>query len=310
MAAAADVERGAEAVFILSHVHCTAGDAPRFLTAARWILPRCRLREICNGQCFEHLHARLPSGTSTSTTISEGRYEYHEAECGFEPRNMGRGASAAWAESSGADADSGHEGFVWFEEWRDWSGVELHCVSSHGKQTHAAIDHFIEEECTFYTAVSAAVDGSGPPLPLLLPPTSYFNDTTVRGELQVVHLKLEPGADRAAVLAHVGVDPVGGNGRMREALTPAGGGTPPAYAMLLQNRNRPNELALVLELATPESMHHTADAMAAHVGTLLEAAACTHSVVLRFSPPLWPEDMAVTADQVPLEDDATTFPAL
>ena len=80
--------RGADAVFILSHVHCPVSKAQLFRDAAKWILPRCRLRETPNGQAFEHLHARLSTGDAAA-------YAYRAAASGFEPRNVGRGASPA-----------------------------------------------------------------------------------------------------------------------------------------------------------------------------------------------------------------------
>ena len=102
----------ADAVITLSHVHCPRGtSAGQFRAAARWLLPRCRLREAANGQQFEHLHARIDSA-------SESSYSYKPGNVGFEKQNVGR--SAVLAPGSAADE------LMWFEEWRDWSGVAKH----------------------------------------------------------------------------------------------------------------------------------------------------------------------------------------
>ena len=113
--AAAPVSR--DAVFTLSHVHCPASSTSTFTAGARWLLPRCRQREAKNGQRFEHLHARATS--SASGTCSDGRsYRYRAANAGFEAQNVGRGSRIP----EGTAANE----FVWFEQWRDWSGVEKH----------------------------------------------------------------------------------------------------------------------------------------------------------------------------------------
>lgn len=100
----------ADAVITLSHVHCRPGaGAGLFRAAARWLLPRCRLREAANGQRFEHLHSRIDSALS---------YSYTPGNVGFEKQNVGRCPVL----TVGSAVDE----LMWFEEWRDWSGVEKH----------------------------------------------------------------------------------------------------------------------------------------------------------------------------------------
>ena len=73
------------AVFTLSHVHVPRHMAKDFEVAARWLLPRCRIREKAFGQAFEHLHRRNTPGTS------DGAYSFNAANVGFEAQNVGRG---------------------------------------------------------------------------------------------------------------------------------------------------------------------------------------------------------------------------
>ena len=75
--------------------------------------------------------------------------------------------------------------------------------------------------------------------------------------------------------------------------------------MVLQNRERPCEFALVAEAtAGPPVL-----ALAAEVEARLESVPCEeHSGVLRFGPPLWPEDMSQTLEDIDEQTDADTFP--
>ena len=324
------VVRGADAVFILSHVHCPVSKAQLFRDAAKWILPRCRLRETPNGQAFEHLHARLGGPTGPDAAAA---YAYRAAASGFEPRNVGRGASPALRDDGGSSGGGAVEEFVWFEEWRDWSGVALHGETSHGTRTHAAIDGFIEEEWTFYTPCRGASAA-----PLALPPPAFFNAAhgraRGRGEMVVAHLRLaaaaappagseaaeEPPAtaEREALLAHFGAsgaEPGGVCAALASGGAHGGGGegggggageTALLFAMLLESRTRPREFALVAEApAGPPAL-----ALATAVEARLASAPCAleHSGALRFGAPLWPEDMALTLADIDAQSDTDTFP--
>ena len=113
-----------DAIFTLSHVHCSVPHAPKFERAAKWILPYCRLNETVNGQVFEHLH---PSLANPNAGTAFGRkHAYIPSRCGFSARNAtGRGEVI----SEGTDVLE----YMWFEEWRDWNGVEKHGETAYGR---------------------------------------------------------------------------------------------------------------------------------------------------------------------------------
>jgi hypothetical protein len=132
------------AVFTLSHVHVPQYRSTDFEKAAKWLLPRCRLREASSGQVFEHLHRRRPE--SSPDLAPPLPYHFNAANAGFEQRNVGREPAAL--SSGGAFAGAAVSEFCWFEEWAGWEGVEAHGGTGHGQRFHGAVDGFIEEEWT------------------------------------------------------------------------------------------------------------------------------------------------------------------
>ena len=116
-----------DAIFTLSHVHCPVPHAPKFERAAKWILPYCRLNETANGQVFEHLHSSLAN--PNAGTAFGRKHAYIPSRCGFSARNAtGRGEVI----SEGTDVLE----YMWFEEWRDWTGVEMHGETAYGRCAH------------------------------------------------------------------------------------------------------------------------------------------------------------------------------
>ena len=122
------------------------GRAERQCTAVfQWVelSTACRIKETVNGQVFEHLHASATNAKAEANLVPERHHEYLPNRCGFSPRNAtGRGELIA----AGADIRE----YVWFEEWADWSGIEKHGDTWHGKLFHSVMDEHIEEEWTFY----------------------------------------------------------------------------------------------------------------------------------------------------------------
>ena len=68
------------------------------------------------------------------------------------------------------------EEYLWFEEWKDWSGVELHGQQPHGAIFHGMVDGLLEEEWTFYQCPRLA-DGSVQAVSL--PDAGKFTDVAV-----------------------------------------------------------------------------------------------------------------------------------
>jgi hypothetical protein len=257
-----------QAVFVLSHVHCPVSHVELFRDSAKWVLPRCRLREAANGQAFEHLH--LKAGDAKS-------YEYIASSCGFEDRNVGRGVVI----SAGTAVNE----FCWFEEWADWSGVEAHGKTEHGKLFHASMDRFIEEEWTFYQLPKERVGVARIPSA-----ADLFNRASVRMTLRITHLKTAGEAQRSELLDHFRPGSAGDELISDDDTS--------GYTLLLENRSRPGEFVFLVEGSAPD--------LDEHLERIVASAPCSEcSAVLRFGPPLWPEDMELTMADVAGADEQT-----
>lgn len=276
-------EVSAIAVFTISHVHVPKGRSGDFQQAARWLLPRCRVREAANGQGFEHLHLR-------AYTPHAGPYSYKPQNVGFEPQNVGRGSVISAADAVEVDE------LVWLEEWADWEGVEKHGGTGHGSLFHSKVDGFIEEEWSFYQPPEDAA-------PVMLPETAFFNNPAKRGELHICHLCTSSADERTALLAH-------------SAETLSASASWGAFAVILENKFRKGEFAFIAESERDVINGDDVLAKLARLGLasrmedwVAEAPCSEAGDVLRFGPPLWPEDMAMTSKDIGEEgSDAGTFP--
>lgn len=303
-----------DAVFTLSHVHIPTGHAPKFEAAAQWILPHCRLNERANGQIFQHLHASVNP---------RRKHAYEPARCGYCDRNLtGRGALIS--------KETETNEFMWFEEWRDWSGVEKHGRTEYGKRFHSILDNFIEEEWSFYKApfddVPACFD---PAVCHVLPPREYFDSPDARSSshLDVVHLRVQGAAARHKLLAEFAalqhraavqhkILPRGGEREAGANTAARGTGMvrPVNFMIILENRDVANQFVVLIEgepaaLALSHSspsdssccdmIGNAADALVAEVQPIVESAA--H---LRFGAALWPGDWdaTTTIDAFPLDE--------
>ena len=273
-----------DAVFTLSHVHCPVRHAPKFESAAKWILPHCRLKETANGQIFEHLH---PSPAN----LGEGRpHEYVRARSGFCARN----ATGCGEIVRGGDAV--HE-YMWFEEWRDWSGVEKHGATAHGQRFHSVLDNYIEEEWTFYGAPHDDLPPTFDPAAChRLPEARFFNrpGPNARGPLEVVHVETDA--------RHALLDAFATAQRQGAAGDPAGARY--SYMVLLENRFEDNQFVVLAEMPagsqTPGGVPTAVGAFASRAERLGAALA-----YLRFGPAMWPEDWAaaVAVEEFPLASE-------
>lgn len=276
------------AVFTLSHVHVGLKKSGDFQNAARWLLPRCRLREAANGVGFEHLHRRLEA--------PKGPYSYKPQNVGFEPRNVGREPAAL--APGGGFAGAAVAEFCWFEEWAGWEGVEKHGGTGHGSMFHSKVDGFIEEEWTFYQAPGAE--------PVMLPETSsFFNNPAARGgDLHICHFRTSSEDERTALLAHW-------DSSLSEAQLERRSSSWGAFAVILENKFRRGEFAFIAEAQRDVIRGSLARlALVSRIGEWVKTAPCSEAgEVLRFGPPLWPKDMAMTPKDIDDQgSDEDTFP--
>jgi len=190
---------------------------------------------------------------------------------------------------------------MWFEEWRDWKGVEKHGETAYGKKFHSVLDEYIEEEWTFYQAPFDDLPASFDPRQQHCLPSGvdFFNSTNPhqRGSLEVVHAKTDSNCRHAIFEAYI------------EAQSKKG--APLTYTILLENRFNSNEFVMLAEMCRDVSLPPPGAGVSPQEwpGTKSETfsrqvsriADCSH---LRFGPALWPEDWdAVSAtDPFPLRD--------
>jgi hypothetical protein len=172
--------------------------------------------------------------------------------------------------------------FVWFEEWAGWSGVEAHGGTDHGTLFHREVDTFIEEEWTFYEPPKGAA-------PVWLPPPSqFFNDMSKRSNFYLAHVKTDGEAQRSQLLSNKS------RFQMTSVILGEEDESSSNYAVLLENRFRPGEFALI-----SEGERGSTACIDQHIGVWLQQVLATGLAVeagdvMAFSPPLWPEDMSVT----------------
>jgi hypothetical protein len=227
-----------------------------------------------NGQAFEHLHAKRAEASVHSYTPSE---------CGFEAQNVGRGSVLA--------VGTVVQHFVWFEEWATWSGVELHGKTQHGALFHASMDRFIEEEWTFYQVPKERAGIARIPTA-----AGFFNHPSARcaNELHIAHLKTASDAQRGELLLHFRPGSAGDQ-LISELVSEE---DESGYTLLLENRFKPGEFVYIVEGRVP--------GLGQRMKEILASAPCEDcGAVLLFGPPLWPEDLGLTAGDIGGSDELT-----
>ena len=134
---------------------------------------------------------------------------------------------------------------------------------------------------------------------------SFFNRPAQRGDLHVVHLRTASSTERAALLAHSDEIIAG-------ASSSSSSSAAAAYSVLLENKFRSGEFALIAESSAASGEPPEGSSLASRLGEWVSAAPCSEAgAVLSFGPPLWPEDMAMQHADIGEEaSDAATFPNL
>ena len=136
---------------------------------------------------------------------------------------------------------------------------------------------------------------------------SFFNRPAQRGDLHVVHLRTASSTERAALLAHSDEIIAGASSSSSSSSSAA-----VAYSVLLENKFRSGEFALIAESSAASGEPPEGSSLASRLGEWVSAAPCSETGdVLSFGPPLWPEDMAMQHADIGEEaSDAATFPYL
>ena len=136
---------------------------------------------------------------------------------------------------------------------------------------------------------------------------SFFNRPAQRGDLHVVHLRTASSTERAALLAHSDEIIAGASSSSSSSSSAAA-----AYSVLLENKFRSGEFALIAESSAASGEPPEGSSLASRLGEWVSAAPCSETGdVLSFGPPLWPEDMAMQHADIGEEaSDAATFPCL
>ena len=133
---------------------------------------------------------------------------------------------------------------------------------------------------------------------------SFFNRPAQRGDLHVVHLRTASSTERAALLAHSDEIIAGASSSSSSSSSAAA-----AYSVLLENKFRSGEFALIAESSAASGEPPEGSSLASRLGEWVSAAPCSETGdVLSFGPPLWPEDMAMQHADIGEEaSDAATF---
>ena len=133
---------------------------------------------------------------------------------------------------------------------------------------------------------------------------SFFNRPAQRGDLHVVHLRTASSTERAALLAHSDEIIAGASSSSSSSSSAA-----VAYSVLLENKFRSGEFALIAESSAASGEPPEGSSLASRLGEWVSAAPCSETGdVLSFGPPLWPEDMAMQHADIGEEaSDAATF---
>jgi hypothetical protein len=117
---------------------------------------------------------------------------------------------------------------------------------------------------------------------------SFFNRPAQRGDLHVVHLRTASSTERAALLAHSDEIIAGASSSSSSSSAAV------AYSVLLENKFRSGEFALIAESSAASGEPPEGSSLASRLGEWVSAAPCSETGdVLSFGPPLWPEDMAM-----------------
>ena len=158
------------------------------------------------------------------------------------------------------------------------------------------MDPLIEEEWTFYQA--PRIPGGGVQAVRLPDPVDHFN-SPCRGALCVAHFEAADAVEKEALLAHFA--DLSSEAQDAAARVGASLATPLAFAVLLENRDRPLELVLVAEVAEGGGKD-----LQAAVGACVSGCPSTgrKGRALLFGPPLWPEDKGRDMDKA----DKDTYP--
>ena len=141
---------------------------------------------------------------------------------------------------------------------------------------------------------------------------SFFNRPAQRGDLHVVHLRTASSTERAALLAHSDEIIAGASSssssRSRSS-SRSSSSAAVAYSVLLENKFRSGEFALIAESSAASGEPPEGSSLASRLGEWVSAAPCSEAgAVLSFGPPLWPEDMAMQHADIGEEaSDAATF---
>jgi hypothetical protein len=132
---------------------------------------------------------------------------------------------------------------------------------------------------------------------------SFFNRPAQRGDLHVVHLRTASSTERAALLAHSDEIIAGASSSSSSSSAAV------AYSVLLENKFRSGEFALIAESSAASGEPPEGSSLASRLGEWVSAAPCSETGdVLSFGPPLWPEDMAMQHADIGEEaSDAATF---
>ena len=138
---------------------------------------------------------------------------------------------------------------------------------------------------------------------------SFFNRPAQRGDLHVVHLRTASSTERAALLAHSDEIIAGASSSSSSSSSSSAA---VAYSVLLENKFRSGEFALIAESSAASRDPPEGSSLASRLGEWVSAAPCSEAGdVLSFGPPLWPEDMAMQHADIGEEaSDAATFPCL
>ena len=138
---------------------------------------------------------------------------------------------------------------------------------------------------------------------------SFFNRPAQRGDLHVVHLRTASSTERAALLAHSDEIIAGASSSSSSSSSSSAAA---AYSVLLENKFRSGEFALIAESSAASGEPPEGSSLASRLGEWVSAAPCSETGdVLSFGPPLWPEDMAMQHADIGEEaSDAATFPCL
>lgn len=174
--------------------------------------------------------------------------------------------------------------YVWFEEWRDWDGIEKHGGAEHGKAFHSVVDTFIEEEWSFYRPpqdwsqewVPAALFPAGEDAP-----EDMCVSVRQSHQLSVTHVLVPPQAQAEFLPAAAAL------------LEQCRSMPRNVWAICLQALHRDDAFVFVSEWqsATPRGhMHTEIEDAQAQLGTTLTQYSQVQAPHLLFSGPLWPQD--------------------